>query len=218
MSSKATTPESQKKTKIFIYGSLLTGEPAENRVKVVYRMHAVLKTPALLFNLGNFPALVTDIPAKCTDTPVTGIVGEVISVYPEELQQLDRYEGCHEGNEANNLYNRKEVEIEVEGETVKAVAYVMTYEKASKHGIAFKKVCDWRDRFLETLPDTASEEAKSFVRGKGSENHIVTSILSLALKTVVSLAKELKSSDTLTTTSHRDDIKLVGELTEYFLK
>jgi gamma-glutamylcyclotransferase (GGCT)/AIG2-like uncharacterized protein YtfP len=111
---------------IFVYGTLLSGEPNHRVLRGADRLRDARTAPQYsLHDLGAFPGLVCG--------GVTTVVGELYSVDATTLAELDRFEGTP------RLYRRVAVQI-ADGAT--AHAYVMRAEQvASRPRIASG---DWR--------------------------------------------------------------------------
>jgi gamma-glutamylcyclotransferase (GGCT)/AIG2-like uncharacterized protein YtfP len=118
-------------THLFVYGSLLRGEPNHRLLE-----HAVFVGPArtrpsfTLFSLGPYPAMVAE--------GSTAIVGEIFDVDPPTLLRLDRLEGVP------RFYDRVQVALE-DGREVDA--YVLRPHQVA--GRSFIPSGDWRMRARE---------------------------------------------------------------------
>ncbi len=96
--------------RIFVYGTLMRGERANELLKVaVYAGEGILKNYGC-YDLGTYPAVVEEA-GKST-------VGEIWYVDDETLEKVEHYEGD------GTLYTCKEVKIEVEEGEIDCYAYV----------------------------------------------------------------------------------------------
>lgn len=88
-------------TLLFVYGTLKRG-CSNHRQLEGQSFVGLARTPPgyRLYDLGGYPAIVAE-PADRA-----GVVGEVWSVTPEALEQLDHFEGVHEG-----LYRREPIPL-----------------------------------------------------------------------------------------------------------
>ena len=93
------TRQENNTTRVFVYGTLRTGEP-NHRLLHGYKPVATLRTAPTfeLVNLGAFPGM--------TRGGSTAVVGEVYEVRAETLVDLDRLEGHP------NFYRREAIELE----------------------------------------------------------------------------------------------------------
>jgi gamma-glutamylcyclotransferase (GGCT)/AIG2-like uncharacterized protein YtfP len=84
---------------LFVYGSLLTGEPNHGLLAGARRLGEARTAPAYtLVDLGHYPALVAD--------GATRVAGELYAVTPQMLAALDHFEGHP------HLYQRNLVRLE----------------------------------------------------------------------------------------------------------
>ena len=109
--------DGQEILRVFVYGTLkaggrLSGPVADSRIS-----SKVGTVKGSMFNVGSFPAVVFDGKRK-----VVGEVHEYVNAQ-KCLQSMDRIEGYGGKISPYNLYNRIEVDIDVDGETVKCSTY-----------------------------------------------------------------------------------------------
>jgi len=102
------------KTRVFVYGTLLSGEP-NHRLLVDAALVGEARTEPVfeLVSLGAFPAMVAD--------GRTAVAGEVYEVDAATLAELDRLEGHP------RFYQRRRIRLDDGGEVL---AYVFTAEQA----------------------------------------------------------------------------------------
>ena len=118
---------------LFVYGSLLRGQPQEG-----YLLHlpaAPATCPGRLVRLpAGYPALIPE--------PDAGpVLGEAVRFSdPGLLTLLDLYEDV-----AGGLYTRQRVPITVKGRTLDAWAWVTTADLARRRGWHPLKTRDWRE-------------------------------------------------------------------------
>lgn len=88
-------------TLLFVYGTLKR-RCSNHRQLDGQRFVGLARTPPgyRLYDLGGYPAIALEPEDR------NGVVGEVWSVTPEALEQLDRFEGVHEG-----LYRREPIPL-----------------------------------------------------------------------------------------------------------
>lgn len=88
-------------TLVFVYGTLKRG-CSNHRFLAAQKFLGLARTPAgyRLYDLGGYPG----IAANADD--LDGVIGEVWSVDADALEQLDRFEGVHEG-----LYRREAIPL-----------------------------------------------------------------------------------------------------------
>jgi gamma-glutamylcyclotransferase (GGCT)/AIG2-like uncharacterized protein YtfP len=99
---------------LFVYGSLLCGEPGFFRLKGARFLGRARTAPQFtLVSLGEYPAL---LPGG-----TLSVGGELYEIPPETLAELDDYEGHPD------LYRRAEIELE---EGRRAEAYLLAAEAA----------------------------------------------------------------------------------------
>lgn len=103
------------KNRVFVYGTLRNGEPATHRL-YGYRMFFV---PGC--NGNNFPFIQETEGVDRFDKPWYSILGNIVEVTDEELQQADVYEGV-----SNGLYTREKLRVErlSTGRSTEAWVYV----------------------------------------------------------------------------------------------
>jgi gamma-glutamylcyclotransferase (GGCT)/AIG2-like uncharacterized protein YtfP len=102
---------------LFVYGSLLCGEPAFFRLKGARFLGRARTTPQFtLVDLGDYPALLPGGTAS--------ISGELYEIPPATLAELDAYE------DHPNLYQRTEIALE---SGLRAEAYLLVIERAQGH-------------------------------------------------------------------------------------
>ena len=102
--------------KVFVYGTLKVGGKFAVRFDEVRKTVAPAIAKGTLFNVGWFPAAIFG-----GDTEIVGEFHEYTD--PDRVASMfDSIEGCH-GESPNNLYNRKTVEVLVNGKPVKCLAY-----------------------------------------------------------------------------------------------
>ncbi len=102
------------KTRVFVYGTLLSGEPNHRLLGDAALVGEAKTEPAFeLVSLGAFPAMVAD--------GRTAVSGEVYEVDADTLAALDRLEGHP------RFYRRRRIRLEDGGA---ALAYVFTAEQA----------------------------------------------------------------------------------------
>jgi gamma-glutamylcyclotransferase (GGCT)/AIG2-like uncharacterized protein YtfP len=117
--------------KVFVYGTLKTGLHNNRVIKqqlVESVVEAKLEGYALYYvSNGNFPLIVPD--------PNGVVYGELVTFkekgFERQLEELDMLEGYSGRKNQNNLYNRIEVAVEVEGENKKT--FTQTYEFNYQH-------------------------------------------------------------------------------------
>ena len=102
------------KTRVFVYGTLMRGERAHDFLNdAVFEGEYLLRGFAI-YDLGRYPGI----------APLEGgaVYGEVYSVVPDMLRQMDEYE------EEGSLYHRRTVTVENEGGRLSAFVYVYAHE------------------------------------------------------------------------------------------
>ena len=119
---------------VFVYGTLKVGGRYAHQFNRMRSFVTQAKVKGTMYSVGgSYPAVVLD--------GDTEIVGEVHQ-YPDDkrkeiLARLDSIEGYRGPDNANNLYNRKEVEVTTaEGKSVKAMMYVFNREVAQLEKVA----------------------------------------------------------------------------------
>lgn len=119
---------------LFIYGSLLTGEPHARMVGEVARAPARARGRLWVLPQG-FPVMVLDAAAP-------EVAGErVVGVPLARLVELDDLEGTTRG-----LYRRVFLVVETERGPAPAMAYVMSEAEARRQGCRALDLQDWRKR------------------------------------------------------------------------
>jgi gamma-glutamylcyclotransferase (GGCT)/AIG2-like uncharacterized protein YtfP len=113
--------------KVFVYGSLLSGESNHRQLRGA-RMLTVRRTEPryTLVSLGPYPALLLG--------GTTSVTGEVYDVDDELLRALDRFEG------APSLYRRGRIHL-LGGESVEG--YVLARPRAKRYEVIASG--DWRE-------------------------------------------------------------------------
>lgn len=118
--------------KLFVYGTLLTGErnwswALNPQVGISDYLHG-----AVLYNLGAFPGI------KLSDNEDDIVIGEVFEITEEQLKRIDRLEGYFPKN-PQSLYTR--VSLVLESDTP---AYTYVYNGTIE---PFKRIesGNWRD-------------------------------------------------------------------------
>lgn len=102
------------KTRVFVYGTLLSGEPNHRLLTAASLVGEARTEPAFeLVSLGAFPAMVAG--------GRTAVAGEVYEVDAGTLTDLDRLEGHP------RFYQRRRIRLEDGGEVL---AYVLTADQA----------------------------------------------------------------------------------------
>jgi gamma-glutamylcyclotransferase (GGCT)/AIG2-like uncharacterized protein YtfP len=102
------------KTRVFVYGTLLSGEPNHRLLTAASLVGEARTEPAFdLVSLGAFPAMVAG--------GRTAVAGEVYEVSAGTLADLDRLEGHP------RFYRRRRIRLEDGGEVL---AYVLTADQA----------------------------------------------------------------------------------------
>lgn len=103
------------KNRVFVYGTLRNGVPATHRLHG-YRMFFV---PGR--NGNNFPFIQETEGVDRFDKPWYSVLGNIVQVTDEELQQADVYEGV-----SNGLYTREKLRVErlSTGRSTEAWVYV----------------------------------------------------------------------------------------------
>ena len=104
---------------LFVYGTLMEGFHNRRLLSDIdFTSKRVKAKDVTLYDVGHFPALVDG-----TDT----IEGELLEfsdeVFKEILPRLDRLEGYREDDKLNSLYLRMPIDLEVDGQDVRSVAY-----------------------------------------------------------------------------------------------
>lgn len=84
-------------TLVFVYGTLLSGEPNHHFLKGARKLGEETTNAFRMVDLGHFPACVED------DNSEVDIFGEIWEITPEILRGLDYLEGYP------RFYNRKEI-------------------------------------------------------------------------------------------------------------
>lgn len=113
-------------TRLFVYGTLLRGERAAERMTDgVFVESAVTEPRFTLVNLGDYPALV--------DFGTTAVHGEVYLVNTSLLMKLDGYEGDEYIRQAVKLQHSKP-----------ASAYIWTASRFDRYPVISSG--DWRKR------------------------------------------------------------------------
>ena len=120
--------------KLFVYGTLLTGEgnwswALNPQVGIPDRLKG-----AKLYNLGSFPGI------KLSDNPDDEVIGEMFEIPLEKLSTIDRLEGYNPHKESTSMYSRIEVVLS-SGETAYTYRYNGSTTEESR--IQFG---DWRKR------------------------------------------------------------------------
>ncbi len=119
-------------TRLFVYGTLKRGCSNHRYLADQKFLGLARTTPGFrLYNLGGYPGIATH--ANDRD----GVVGEVWLVEDAALQDLDRFEGVHEG-----LYRRESVRLlsPFDGESIEA--YISTLSVAGRADIG----SEWIER------------------------------------------------------------------------
>ncbi|RID85291.1 gamma-glutamylcyclotransferase [Peribacillus asahii] len=119
--------------RVFVYGTLLTGESNHHVAKPYIKQMKQGKVRGWLYNVGAYPALVLDSEAE-------EIIGEWFSVTEEGLKRMDWLEG-YEENRIHNDYERvwvKDVSGDIEG-----FVYVYSIEKVE--GLEKIECNSWRE-------------------------------------------------------------------------
>ncbi|MDP9190516.1 MAG: gamma-glutamylcyclotransferase [Acidobacteriota bacterium] len=112
-------------TQLFVYGTLRS-DPSHEMFHVLARRAKFLgeaRVAGRLYDLGEYPGMVL----RPDDRYVKGELYDVRPEYWNEvIQQLDRYEGCEDGDPQPHEYRRELVEAELSnGRSVEAWAYVL---------------------------------------------------------------------------------------------
>ena len=113
------THKESDRVNLFVYGTLMKGQNANPLLgDCEYKGKYILKDHAMI-NLGAYPGIV----ARKGES----VVGEVYSINPDIIPDLDRYEG------AGQLFIRKDVTVSNDTENIKAIVYVYNHNvSASK--------------------------------------------------------------------------------------
>lgn len=119
-------------TYAFVYGTLLTGQPADGYLAGLRRWPAT--TRGLLYRApAGYPALVHSVDGDV-------IHGEVVRLDgPARLPVLDLYEGVPEG-----LYVRRRIPVESMGRPGEAWAWIVDADTARRRGYVALRTGDWR--------------------------------------------------------------------------
>lgn len=109
---------------LFLYGTLLPTEAAEEIAHVVRRFHHVgsASVPGRLYDFGDYPGAVLD------PSSPTSICGELVALPTDEtlLGELDRYEEFQPANPEASLFIRKKTKVMVtDGRSFEAWIYVL---------------------------------------------------------------------------------------------
>jgi len=116
-------------TRVFVYGSLLRGEPNHRLLGDAHFIGLARTRPAFaLHDLGAFPGAVSH--------GTTAITGEIYEVDGPTLERLDRLEGHP------HLYRREVVELVASDEP--EFAYIYVYRASLAHARAIPSG-DWRE-------------------------------------------------------------------------
>lgn len=102
-------------TRIFVYGTLLRGEPNHARLAGDLFVRTA-ETKGKMYSVGYFPGVRFD---QAGEVPIKG---EVYDVTPESLQALDWLEGYYADKPERSHYRRIEVEL-ADGERVQTYQY-----------------------------------------------------------------------------------------------
>jgi len=112
--------------RIFVYGTLKKGFPNHHRI---FGGYDIKITPACtygkLYDLGWYPAITVG-----TDK----VFGELIEFdNPEILQKVDYLEGYKGENHQHNYYERREVDVFMGSNSVKAWVYFMNSDRVKRN-------------------------------------------------------------------------------------
>ena len=112
--------------RIFVYGTLKQGFSNHHRI---FGGYDIKITPAFtygkLYDLGWYPAM-----TKGSEK----VYGELVEFdNPKILQRVDYLEGYKGENHSNNYYERREVDVFVRGDIVKAWVYFMDRDRVVKN-------------------------------------------------------------------------------------
>lgn len=119
-------------TYVFVYGTLLTGQPAEGYLSGLRRWPATTRGQLYRAPAG-YPALVHAPDGR-------PVVGEVVRLEgPARLTVLDLYEGVPEG-----LYVRRRIPVESMGRPGEAWAWLIDAEVAHRRRYLPLRTGDWR--------------------------------------------------------------------------
>ena len=117
---------------LFVYGSLLRGQPQDGLVAAFDASAATTRGKLYLVPAG-YPVLVPD-----GEGPE--IVGELLTLdTPGVLRVLDLYEGVDRG-----LYGRRRIDVRCRGRNLRAWAYVMSEDQVRRRRYRFLEATDWR--------------------------------------------------------------------------
>ena len=110
------TPE--KAQYLFVYGTLMSGQPAAYMLKDRECLGGFLLKDYALYDLGAYPGAVPKVGEK--------IIGEVYEIREEDFERLDEYEGN------GSLYIRRQLPVESYGRTITAWVYVYQHSPGVK--------------------------------------------------------------------------------------
>jgi len=142
-----TSSASPRRVALFVYGTLLSGEPGHGLLDGAAALGPARTKPAYdLFDLGPYPALV--------EGGATAIVGEVVEVTMPMLAALDLHE------EVPRLFQRRPIDLD-DGRRVDA--YLL--EREQVRGRRRIRSGDWRARFqAERAPGARDSAMVSWLR------------------------------------------------------
>lgn len=134
----------QSPDRVFVYGTLREG--FSNRGRSILTTHGTLLGTATvegrLYDVGSFPALVTDGPR---DQAVTGEVYELVDEPTRALERLDRYEGARGADPGP--YRREQVTAQLDdGTELRVWTYVWTRPPTLLDPIPGGDYLDYLDR------------------------------------------------------------------------
>lgn len=123
-------------TKVFVYGSLLSGLGNHPLIESSHFLgKAISPKEFSMIDLGWFPGIIPAIEGNAVE-----IVGEVYEVDDSTLQRLDRLEGYRPERPTSGLYNKTTIETEFGP----AVAYVYNFGGKDISPERLVKSGDWK--------------------------------------------------------------------------
>jgi gamma-glutamylcyclotransferase (GGCT)/AIG2-like uncharacterized protein YtfP len=112
------------KTRLFLYGSLMSGQAANQLVKTLPGARRVSSgwIKGRMIDLGNYPGVLRE---AAGGERVRGEVWEFDSD-PEALRKLDEYEKFDRASPETSLFTRRRTRVRLRNGTIRAWAYFLT--------------------------------------------------------------------------------------------